>query len=464
MVAGQRTVASMSETTFEMAIAARTQAMLDACTRCGKCVEICPMTDPAGVNAAPKDVISGVIDILRTGDGPDASKAWARGCTLTGDCIEACDYGVNPRFLLAMARAELAKSAKDLHERRKAGIGHFRAVAEGSTILAKLQLNEDDLARLGQQVTDRLQNGSTARPGEKPDFVFYTGCNVLKTPHIALLALDIMDALGVTYRVQGGPTHCCGVIHLRTGDLEMSGRQATSSIEKLAESKTGVIAWCASCHQQFTETTLPAYEAVKGAKPFEMTPFMLFLAKRLDRLKPLLKKPVPLRVALHRHRGVKGAMEAAERLLKMVPGIEIVELGQPGVGLMSNALNNLPEYKRELQRAELQAAADAGVDALVALYHVDHRELCAHERDWPFRIVNVLEIAGESMGLKRADEFKRLKIMQDADAIVSDCGAIIAQHGLDPARARDAVVKAMLSEQPLPLRGPVAAAQAQSAD
>ena len=23
-------------------------------------------------------------------------------------------------------------------------------------------------------------------------------------------------------------------------------------------------------------------------------------------------------------------------------------------------------------------------DALVAVYHSDHRELCAHERDWPF--------------------------------------------------------------------------------
>jgi Fe-S oxidoreductase len=444
----------MSETTFETAIATRTQAMLDACTRCGKCVEVCPMTGPEGVTAAPTDVISGVLDILRTGDGPEASKAWARGCSLTGDCIDACDYGVNPRFLLAIARAELAKGAKDLHERRKTGIGHFRAVAEGSTILAKLQLDEDDLARLGQQVNDRLHNASTARPGEKPDFVFYTGCNVLKTPHIALLALDIMDALGVTYRVMGGPTTCCGVIHMRTGDVEMSGRQATASIERLAEPKTGVIAWCASCHQQFTENTLPAYEKVRGSKPFEMTPFMLFLAERFDQLRPMLKKPVPMRVALHRHRGVKGAMEAAERLLKMVPGVEFVELGQPGVGLMSNALNNMPEYKRELQRAELQAAADAGVDALAALYHVDHRELCAHERDYPFRIVNVLEIVAESMGIARADEFKRLKIMQDADAIVADCGAMIAQYGLDPARARDAVVKAMLSEQPVPLKTP----------
>ena len=135
----------------------------------------------------------------------------------------------------------------------------------------------DELARLGQQVNERLQNGSTVKPGERPDFVFYTGCNVLKTPHMALIALDIMDALGVTYRVMGGPTHCCGVIQLRTGDTEVSGRVAASSLDKLAEGKTGVISWCASCHVQFTETTIPTIEKVRGSRPFEMTPFMLFL-------------------------------------------------------------------------------------------------------------------------------------------------------------------------------------------
>src|ERR1019366_9032939 len=137
--------------------------------------------------------------------------------------------------------------------------------------------------------------------------VFYTGCNVLKTPHMALLALDIMDALGVTYNVMGGPTHCCGVVQLRTGDTEV---------------------W----------------------------------------------------IALHKHPGVKGVVGAGTALLRMVPGIEIVDLGQPAVGLMSNSLNALPDYKRGLQLAELDAAAAAGVDALVAIFHVDHRELCAHER------------------------------------------------------------------------------------
>jgi hypothetical protein len=156
---------------------------------------------------------------------------------------------------------------------------------------------------------------------------------------------------------------------------------------------------------------------------------------------------------MHKHPGVKGVVEAGTELLRMVPGIEIVDLHQPAVGLMSNSLNALPDYKRGLQLAELEAAEAAGVDALVAIYHVDHRELCAHERDWPFRIINILDIVGASMGLHHDDHFKRLKIMQDADAIVADCKDMIDAYRIDPVMARSVVVKAMLNEQPLPLVG-----------
>ena len=89
----------------------------------------------------------------------------------------------------------------------------------------------------------------------------------------------------------------------------------------------------------------------------------------------------------------------------------------------------------------------------MAVYHSDHRALCAHERDWPFRIVNLLEIVGQSIGLSRHDRFKELKVMQDADLIVAECRDLIAEHALDPELARDVVVKAMLGEQPLALMG-----------
>jgi hypothetical protein len=213
-----------------------------------------------------------------------------------------------------------------------------------------------------------------------------------------------------------------------------------------------VISWCPSCYVQFTETTLPTTERQTGSRPFEMTPFLRFLRGRLAQLAPLLRRQVTMRVALHRHPGVAGIMEAAAEILQAIPGVELVDLRQPAVGLQSINLGVLPDFKRKLQFDELEAARDAGVDALVTVYHSDHRELCAHERDWPFRIVNMLEVVGESMGLHRHDRYKQLKLMQDADQIAAECSDLVAQHALDPAAARNVIVKAMLGDQPLPLR------------
>ena len=436
--------------TFEVALQDRVNGMIDACTRCGKCIEVCPVTGPAGVTAERRSVIDGVIDILRLGAGNEAARKWASGCLLSGECITACDYGVNPRFLLNMARVAMARAKDDAATQRRGGVEGFRKVAREVTHISRLQLDDVLLKRLGQGAKTLPAAGGGH---ERPDFVFYTGCNVLKTPHIALLALDIMDALGITYDVMGGPTHCCGVVPMRTGDVATSGRVAENTLDKLAQSKTGqVLSLCPSCHVQFTETTLPAIERTRGAKPFEMTPFTMFLRKHLDHLKPMLRERVPMRIALHRHPGIHGVVQAAEDILRAVPGVELVDLHQPAVGLMANYFRALPAYRAELQRSELEAAERAGVDALVAVYHADHRELCAHERDWPFRIMNMYEIVGASMGLHHDDHFKRLKILQDADAILADCKDLVSKHGLDVETTRLAI-QAMLDEQPLPLRG-----------
>ena len=111
---------------FEDALSGRIDEMLDACTRCGKCVEACPVKTPAGVAAEPEAVITGVIDILRGGDGTADSRRWASTCMLTGDCIKACEEGVNPRFLLAMARLAMAKGKAEPHARRREGVDGFR--------------------------------------------------------------------------------------------------------------------------------------------------------------------------------------------------------------------------------------------------------------------------------------------------------------------------------------------------
>ncbi len=162
-------------------------------------------------------MLAGVVDILRLGEGNEAARKWASACLLSGECIKACDYGVNPRFMLAMARSTMARVKNDPREQRRQGVQDFRKVARDVTHISRMQLDDELLARLGQKA-------DAPATDVRPDFVFYTGCNVLKTPHIALLALDVMDTIGATYQVMGGPSHCCGVVQIRTGDVETSGR------------------------------------------------------------------------------------------------------------------------------------------------------------------------------------------------------------------------------------------------
>ena len=88
-----------------------------------------------------------------------------------------------------------------------------------------------------------------------------------------------------------------------------------------------------------SELALPAVERTHGSKPFEMTPFVLFLRAQIDKLRPLLTRRVEMRIALHRHTGSPGVMEAAAELLSAVPGIELAESSEDS----RNALGMLPK-------------------------------------------------------------------------------------------------------------------------
>ncbi len=428
---------------FAGGLEARALAIADACTRCGKCFEVCPMAAPAGLAAAePQGVLTGVVDILRGGEGNAAGKAWAEACTHSGFCLEACDYGVDPRLMLLLARVSMKRDAGE--GARRQGVDNFKDMTQATRVLPRLQLSADDLAR----VTTRKWTGDTP-----PDLIFYTGCNILRTPHIALLCLDVLDALELSYAVYGGPSNCCGILQFRPGDTENGGRQAYATIRRFAETGASeVVSWCPTCMIQVGETALPVYEEANGDAGFDMSMMAVFLERHFDRLTALFVHPVEKRVALHEHPGATGVTDAVRRILEAIPGLEFVDLEQPSVGYMCNSLSVLPAFKRDLHAEQLQAAADAGVDTLAGIYHACHRDLCSHERDWPFEVVNFMELIGAAMGVEHPDVFKRLKMLQDVDQIISETQPMIDHYGLDIEEVRDVVARNMVGEQFLPLK------------
>src|SRR5262249_5639943 len=308
----------------------------------------------------------------------------------------------------------------------------FQNMSRGVRVLSRLQLPPETLARFAPPRAARK---------EAPDVVFYTGCNVLKTPHIALLCLDILDLLDVEYEVMGGVGQCCGVYQYRAGDFETNSKVAYATIDGLASAGAAtVLSWCPSCQISIGEVSLPNYELQFGARPFDLNPFLIFLAERADKLAALMKRSVKKRIALHERPVFPGVIAAVKKLLSIIPGAELVEIDVPRVGTQANSLAQLPKFKRELVERELRAVADAGVTTLATIYHACHRELCDVGEGRSFEVVNFMELLGEGLGLDSEDLYKRLKMIGDIDEIIAETAPLIEANHLDLDTVRDALL------------------------
>lgn len=414
----------------------RVADIASACTACGACAEACPTLAVAGIDGSDsQSLTAGVRDVLRAGEGPADSEQWAKVCCGSGHCLTVCPEGINPRFMLTMARRALSQANPE-PDRRAAGKAAFQKMSRGVRVLSRLSLPPELLEKLSPR--------SHPERDEAPDMVFYTGCNMLKTPHIGLYCLDVLEALGVTYEVQGGPSACCGILPTRPGDTALGGRQAFGTLDRMAAAKISqVLSWCPTCQIQLGETAIPAYKEITGAN-IDMTMFPVWLAGQLERLAPMMTRRVEKRVALFEYAGELGVMEAVRKLLAAVPGVEVVEIDTKAIGYTGTALAPLGSYLSDTAEAALQDAKAAGVDTLLGIYHGDHRMFAGREADYPFQMANYMELIGESMGFAREDRFKELKLMADADAVLAASADQVAKYGLAAEEVREVVVQDML--------------------
>ena len=427
---------------FSDALDLRMEQMASACTTCGKCFNACPMTDAIGIAGTdPKSVLNGMVDLLRGGAGTEEAVLWASSCSSSGLCADACDYGVDPRMLVRLANYGYVRR-RDQGAVKANAMKSFRSMAKTVRVVSRLQLPASEV--------DRLQPVSRTTRSVPPDVALYTGCNIHKTPHILVLCLEVLEQLGASYEVIGGTSACCGINQFRAGDGETSGRAGLGTLKQIqAIGATTKVSWCPSCQSQFDEIIIPNYKMMTDDTSFDLTPFYVYLESRLEELRPLFKNTVNKTVALNERPGLPEVTTAVKRILGAIPGVELVELDVARVGLMSNYLTVTPRFKEQLREDEFRAAAAAGVTTLATVFHACHRELCHFEKDVSFEIINVMEIIGQSMGLHAEDIYKRLKMMDEVDLMISECADLIAHHGLDPEEARDILLADQLAAKPV---------------
>ena len=169
----------MPDSPFEMALDLRVAEVLERCTSCGACVEVCPMPAAAGIDANdPLAIAGGVLSILRGTDYPADAARWATVCSGSGHCIPACQHGVNPRFMLAMARLALQRRS-DAGVRRRDAFARFGAMTKGVRVLSRMQMPPELLSRFRADDADDEAQPDVA---SLRDFLQSRGVAIFKAP------------------------------------------------------------------------------------------------------------------------------------------------------------------------------------------------------------------------------------------------------------------------------------------
>jgi heterodisulfide reductase subunit D len=398
---------------------ARTEAdHLARCTTCGKCVEACPTAPLAGLDASRATEIAAGLRALTEGGRSDEAARWVEACNGSAQCSAACPEGINVRQWVSIERMR-KRLEKSEAERTEAARRRFRTMSHSVRLLSSMQAPSDALA-----LVNRQERAGTA------DFVFYTGCNVLRTPHLVFNVMDILEALGVSYEVMGGPGHCCGVYHFHEGDLGTYAKVAGHTYDAFKRvAPKRVLSWCPSCTKQFGENWHDY------AKPdFEFGHIAKFFVEALPRFAPKFRTDLPRqRVAIHEHEGIAGVAESVAALIAAIPNIELVEIPQErGFGYTCGGpAARHPEHERELHARVAASAAAAGVDVLVTLYHACHRALSGAEGAYPFAVKNFTDLLAEALGTGgRHDYYKQYKRGGEMDEAIAAAKSYLAQNGV----------------------------------
>ena len=394
------------------------RALTEACTTCGKCVEVCPVTPTTGVDPAHGPAIMKDLLSLLAGGPPleGDAQAWAQQCNGCGHCIPHCPESVNPRRLVMLAHAAQAKQAPSTPQL-------FRKMARSIRIMAAMQLVPDELNKLLQ----------APRARDVP-VVFYLGCNPVRTPHLLFNAMTVLDQLEIDYEVVGGPGACCGIIHSKwEADLNRGDRVVNGTLDRFESFKPDrVLSWCPSCVLHLGET-------MQGFRDtsFGFDHITDFFVEHADTLQRKFVTPVRRRVLLHAHDGMGEIGRNVERLIASIPGLTLVGTAlEPGYTCGGSGADRSPELKR-IKRAEtLSRAASDDVDTLVTLFHGCHAQLASEEKRGQFEVLNWTDLLVEALGATPHDDIsKRYRMQDDIDLILDEGETYLRANGVEIDRA-----------------------------
>ncbi len=382
------------------ALPARRLVQLTACTRCGECLNWCPVYDQD-----PRE------DILPRGKAAEFLRLVRRQHGLAARLAEREDAGPIARLLARITghrpvtRRELETFAAHLYECSTCGQCQIVCPANLDTVNLWEEIrrvvvmagygpleSQKALVKSVKSYDNPWQQPRTARAkwarrARKEKLIadipkdikkkggkilLFLGCTASydsNVRQVAISTVNILDALGVDYGILGKHEACCGSVMLRMGDPEYL-RIFRHNIELF--NSLGIEALVTSCAGCF-KTIREDYPKV-GRLNFEVLHTVQFLARLLEQGRLKFTRAVEKVVTYHDpcHLGrASGVFDEPRIIMEAIPGLELIEMPRnrhysrccgAGGGLKAG----YPDIQNQMAQARVREAEATGASELVS--------------------------------------------------------------------------------------------------